>query len=240
MKVKAVLIDLDDTLTATKHLYDEALGVCHEVFNKSTGMKLSEKGFKKLYKEAKLETIALVPTDAASHNRAIYFQRLVEKMDIQTDFDLIYQLYVTYYDYVYNNMEPYDGCEELLLWLKDEKKKIVIVSNGSTHVRLEKIHALGIGKYIDYLVSSEEVGIEKPSNQPFLVALNKAKVTTKQVVMIGNSASSDIYGGELLDMVTIQVDIGSKEKKPENKLQKPDYNVDNLSKIKVIIQKLES
>ncbi len=242
MKIKAVFLDIDDTITDTRTLYDEAIDICAEVFNKSTGLDYSKKKFHDLYLRARAETKALVPTSAAKHNRAIYFQRMIENLDIQTDFDIIYQLYETYYNHIYNNMKLHPGTEELMKWLKETKRIIVAISDGNTHVRIRKIHALGASKYIDFLVSSEEVGIEKPSNQPFLVAMHKANVKSEEVVMIGNKASTDIIGAERIDpeMTSIQVVIGgNKEDLAKDPEEKPDYKVDDMSKIRPIIEKLE-
>ena len=238
MKIKAILVDLDDTLSVTKKYYDEALDVCHEVFNSITKLNYSIEHFKKLYMSARDETHALVPSSAAAHNRAIYFQKLIENLEIDTDFDLIYQLYHTYYSYVYNNMNLYPGAEELLKWFKDTKRTVVIVSDGSAHVRIEKIHTLGISKYVDYLVSSEEVGVDKPNNQPYLVALNKAGVSKEEAIYIGNAIKTDIFGGERLNMITVQVLVEGYTSKEEDPV-KPDYVVKDLLKIKKIIEKLE-
>lgn len=239
MKIKAALIDLDDTLTPTRHLYDEALEICCKVFNQKTDLNYSIKKFTKLYMRARAETKAVVPSSAAKHNRAIYFQRLVENLDFETDFDLIYQLYHTYYNYIYDNMEPYEDAPTLLKWLKETGREIVIVSDGNSHVRLEKIHALKISKYVDFLVSSEEVGIDKPASQVFLMALKKVNVTKDESIFVGNKASADIYGAELLDFETILFDSGDPKDKPKNKFEKPDHTISKLVQIIDIIKKIE-
>jgi HAD superfamily hydrolase (TIGR01509 family) len=240
MKIKAALIDLDDTLTDTKKLYKEALPLCHKLFTEYTKLQMSYIEFEERYITARDETHALVPTAAAKHNRAIYFQKLVENLDSQTDFELIYMLYHTYYDHVYNHMEVFPEALNLLKWLKENDKKIILVSNGNAHVRLEKIHALKIDNYIDYMVSSEEVGASKPSSQPFLVSLNKAHIHPEESVMIGNSASADIYGANRLGITTIQTYITdiptNKPLKPEHM---PKYAVRHLREVIDIIKYLD-
>lgn len=240
MKIKAALIDLDDTLTDTKALYKEALKECYTLFVNYTNSQIKYDKFLDLYNQAREETYSLVPTAAAKHNRAIYFQKLIENLDLQTDFELVYQLYNAYYDYVYKNMNMFPEAYTLLNWLKENKKKIVLVSNGNAHVRLEKIHALGLDTYLDYMVSSEEVGVGKPSSQPYLVALNKAHVHPDECVMIGNSAKADIYGANRLGIITIQTyltDIAAN--KPEKSQHMPVYAVRNLHEVIDIIQYLE-
>ncbi|GAB4158038.1 MAG: HAD family hydrolase [Candidatus Dojkabacteria bacterium] len=240
MKIKAALMDLDDTICDSEHLYKEALDVCHTVFNRETGQRLTYLQFEKLYKSAKEATHALIPSSAARHNRAIYFQQLVETLDIHTDFDLIFKLYDAYYNYVYKNMKLYPYALELIQWLKETDRKIIIVSDGNTHVRINKINALGISRYVDYLVSSEEVGIEKPSAQPFLVALNKARLHPEEVVMLGNKAKNDIYGANRVGIITIHVNINnSPDDQPERDEHRPRYKVNKLEKVVDIIKYLE-
>ncbi len=240
MKVKAVFSDFDDTLCNTRKLYDDALNVCHKLFNEKTTYNFSFEKFTELYEKAKRETHALVPTAAASHNRAIYFQKIFEDMQEQTDYGLVYQLYETYYNYIYSNVKPYPHAIDLIRWIKQSHRKFVLVSDGSTHTRIQTLYAAGLAHYVDYIVTSEEVGMEKPSTQMFLVALNKAKVDPDEVLFMGNSSKRDIYGAELANIETIWVNINKNPKDyPTSKEEKADHVVTDLSEVRPIIEKLE-
>lgn len=241
-KIKAVLTDIDDTITDTQSLYKAALHVCCDVFNDYTGLKYSIDDFNKLYTKAREDVKSLVPTSAAKHNRAIYFQRLVENLDFQTDFDLIHSLYEAYYDHVYENMTLYPGVLEFFSWLKETGRKIVAVSDGNTHVRIKKLYRLGIGKYIDYLVSSEEVGVEKPSNQPFLVALNKVQLSAQDVIFIGNKAESDIRGANRLGIISVEIMINNDEDDKDvnrGELEIPKYSTKDFAEVRKLIECVE-
>lgn len=241
MKIKTVLIDLDDTLSDTKPLYELAVKDCLKTFNKTTGLNYPLKKFEQLYLQARAKTKATVPTSAAKHNRAIYFQKMVEDLDIPTEFDLIYKLYQTYYHYVYHNMKLFPYALELLKWLKKTDRQVVIVSDGNAHIRLRKIHALKISPYVDFMVSSEEVGVEKPAPAQFLLALQKTDCTASQAVMIGNKAGSDTYGANLAGITTIQTLMTDyPEDRAQNPRQKPDYTVKNLKEVIKIIKQIET
>lgn len=240
MKIKAALIDLDDTITDTRKLYNEALAECYKLFVNYTRKNIGYDAFLTLYDKAREETIMLTTSEAAQHNRALYFQKIVENLADKTDFELVYQLYKTYYSYIYDNMRLFPEAYTLLNWLKENHKSIILVSNGNAHIRIEKMHALGLDTFIDYMVSSEEVGTGKPSAQPFLVALNKAKLLPNEVVMIGNSAGTDIYGANRIGITTIQTYMTDiPENKPKDAKQMPKYAVRNLREVIEIIRYLD-
>ncbi len=237
MNIKGLLIDLDDTLCDTKHLYTEAIDLCCARYNQLTGENMSYEEFMNRYKKARNSAKAFAPTSAAKSNRAIYFQNFVEQLESSTSFSLVYELYTTYYDHVYNGMKLFDGAVELLEYAHEKGWKVVIVSDGNSHVRIQKIHALGIEKYIDFLVSSEEVGISKPASQPYLLAMHKADLNIHDCVMIGNSSVSDILGAKRLGIPTIQTDITTIEiNEVHNEDEMADYIVHDLREVVEVLE----
>lgn len=71
---------------------------------------------------------------------------------------------------------------------------LVIVSNGFVEVQYEKIRRSGLADCFAYVVLSEEVGVSKPQPDIFRVALAKGGWQAEEVLMIGDSWSSDIQG----------------------------------------------
>ncbi|MDR7436657.1 MAG: HAD family hydrolase [Armatimonadota bacterium] len=66
---------------------------------------------------------------------------------------------------------------------------------------LEKI---GVAEYVDVLVCSTEVGVEKPAPQIYLHALNRASVLPSQAVFVGH-APEELEGARSLGMATVAV-----------------------------------
>jgi putative hydrolase of the HAD superfamily len=54
--------------------------------------------------------------------------------------------------------------------------------------------ALNILHYFDDIVSSEEVGVEKPSRKSFETILRISKVHSKNILMVGDDLKKDILG----------------------------------------------
>jgi len=96
--------------------------------------------------------------------------------------------------------------DETLTELKRKGFKLGIITNTDVsreeHVRtaLRKIDA---EKYFDVIMTSVDVGHNKPDERIFLTALRKVRVKPKEAVMVGNRISTDIVGGNRTGMKTI-------------------------------------
>ncbi len=61
----------------------------------------------------------------------------------------------------------FDGVLPLMESIKANHGRIGIITDGRSRTQRNKIQALGIGKYIDGLVISDEIGSEKPNPRNF-------------------------------------------------------------------------
>ena len=64
------------------------------------------------------------------------------------------------------------------------------------HIQIKKLEKLNADKFIDFLVTSEEVGFEKPNKEIFELALKKMNLEKDQVIMIGDSLEKDVIGAK--------------------------------------------
>lgn len=220
---KAILFDLDDTLYDYEPVHKKALSEVYKIFNKKI-MKLSKEKFTKLFNLSKTEIHQELSGTASSHNRVLYFQRLVEKTHNTVDPRIILQLYNCYWDIFLKNMKLRKGVLETLRKLKKQDLKIAIVSDLTTQIQLRKIHKLKITPYIDYLVTSEEAGSEKPHLIMFLLTLKKLNLLPQEAIFVGDSKSKDISGANAAGMDTCWI---TGERKVPKK-DKDDYSIPNF------------
>ena len=75
-----------------------------------------------------------------------------------------------------------------------KNRKTCILTDLTSHIQHRKILKLGLQAYIDYIVTSEEVGADKPSEMMFKAALKKMSLQPHEVCMIGDSFEKDIIG----------------------------------------------
>lgn len=99
---------------------------------------------------------------------------------------------------------PY--LDEVLTELKRRGYRLGVITNTVTsheeHVRMA-LRKIDIEKYFDVIVTSVDVGFNKPDERIFLTALKAVNVKPEEAVMVGNRISSDILGGNRIGMKTI-------------------------------------
>ena len=185
--IEGVLIDLDNTL------YDYSL--VHTAAWKHTVQfakkQLHLANFDKLICEARRQVHIDLADTAASHNRLLYFQKALELAGCPSII-AAKTLYDTYWNCFLDKMKLSKGVLKFLQL--NQQKKICILTDLTALIQYQKLIRLKIAPYIHEIVTSEEVGAEKPSVRMFNAALNKLKLSPKQVCMIGDNYEKDILG----------------------------------------------
>lgn len=208
MKYKGLLLDIDNTLynydSAHKKALEQLIFVTHNATSKDVS------AIKMAYLQARGQTHTELSETASSHNRLLYIQRMLELLDIKS-MNLSLKLYNTYWDTFLNSMEPYSGALDFLQEHQD--KSICLVTDLTAHIQHRKIEKLGLYRYADYLVTSEEAGKEKPHPYMFMLALKKMNLKSDDVCMIGDSYKKDIIGASTLGINSFWL---NRENKKEN------------------------
>lgn len=98
-----------------------------------------------------------------------------------------------YLSYLGECNAPTEGAKELLR--KISKKCLIgILTNGFTEVQYRKIHTTGLDRYIQRMVISDEIGIQKPDSRLFRYAEQATGATPESTIMIGDNPDNDIQG----------------------------------------------
>jgi putative hydrolase of the HAD superfamily len=88
-----------------------------------------------------------------------------------------------------------DGAEDIFKVLGDIYK-IAIITNGLGEVQRPRLERSSLCEYIREIIISEEVGAAKPDRKIFEAAFERMNNPAKsEVLMIGDSITSDILGG---------------------------------------------
>ena len=138
----------------------------------------------KLYREEKID------------KESLRFGRLndtFKKMNVNIEDEIIYKLSEDYIANLTTYNHLFDGTVEILDYLKP-KYKLHIITNGFEEVQDYKLKKSNIFHYFDTITNSEMVGVKKPNPKIFNHALNLAKTTKEQSVMIGDNYEADVLG----------------------------------------------
>lgn len=133
-----------------------------------------------------------------------------------------------------------DNIEPLLNRIKDSDSNIkqCAVTNGTKVAQERKLLNSGLDKILDYIFISEEVGINKPDKEFFdrvfriIEEKEGCKVNTEEVIIIGDSLTSDIKGGMNKGIKTCFYNPNNIEYGEEYSV---DYDIKNLNEVEDII-----
>ncbi len=188
MFYKNIIFDLDDTLYNYNTCNDIAMNKVYEHISTLKNIKKNE--IEKIYKNIDLYHKNLTINTASSHNKYIKIKQLLEKINID-NFQDIHKLYWSSF---YSNIKLNNNTLNFILWNKKLGIKIGILTDYETEYQIEKLKKLNILKYIDCIVTSEEIGCEKPSVHAFNYILMKMNANRNETIMIGDNFQKDILG----------------------------------------------
>ena len=155
-----------------------------------------------------------------------FFEKIGADVALAETFNKEYQ--VTLGDHI----EYVENAEEMLLSQKG-KHILAAVTNGTKVAQEKKLRLSGLDKVFDAIFISENVGFEKPKKEYFDYVFEKLGITDKkEVLIIGDSLTSDMQGGHLAGIDTCWFNPGHKE----NTLGiSVTYEIDNLGKLSEIV-----
>jgi len=201
MSYEAVCFDLDNTLYPYAPCNEAGKRAALAAF-RDRGYEMDRETFDELYATARREAKRETAGTAASHDRHIYFKRALRRHAGERDAADALALGDAYWEGYASEMELCDGVERVFDALAEEGTEIAVVTNLTTRVQLRKLSRLAIDDRIDRLVTSEEVGREKPSAIPFTTALAAFDRRPSEALMVGDNVGADVAGANAVGMDT--------------------------------------
>lgn len=196
--IRVVWIDLDDTLVdfhtnsrrALRQLFDTQnlaplFGThghwteCYETYNHA----LWDKYNRALITREQLRTdrFAMPLQEAGVPEK--------EAIELSARFDPLYL------DFLAQEKALVPGAIELLERLRTEGVTIGILSNGFKEVQFKKLNNTGLMPYIDIVVLSDDIGVNKPDVRLYRHAMERIGISDPEAhLMIGDNPSTDIAG----------------------------------------------
>ena len=227
MQYRAVLFDLDDTLYPYPPCNEAGKQAAYETFQ-ALGYDVSHESFRELYQESRREVKRELTGTASAHERFLYFKRLINiHADTHHSGDAL-ALGEAYWDAYIDEMELFDGVEETFADLQAAGIDVAIVSNLTTRIQLQKLRRFDLEDHIDYLLTSEETGREKPSSVMFTLTLARLDTRPSEALMVGDSPEADIEGGNAVGLDTALVNNQTDDLAG---WQQPDFRLDTVADV---------
>ncbi len=157
--------------------------------------------------------------------RNVFVERLREFF---ARYDIVYDDYdrfnARYQEALGEAVFPIDDCIRLLEKLKP-LYKLYFVTNGSKRAQELKLAKSGLDRLVDGVFISEEVGYQKPLKEFFDVVKEKTGYVEEETLIIGDSLSSDMLGGNNAGILCCWYNPKEAERNGDVRI---DYEIKNL------------
>lgn len=196
--IKTVFFDLDDTLydftkgdragtDAVKARYLSDLGITPAEFDR-----LHAECMRDLESEMGIN-------NASVHNRQIRYQLMLKKLGLPW-YPLSGRMASLYWETLIRTMEPEPGILAVLKSLRAKGIRTGLGSNMTSEVQYRKCDKIGVGPYLDYFITSEHAGYEKPDSRFFFYCAETAGVAPEECLFIGDNYPFDVQGSSSAGM----------------------------------------
>lgn len=125
------------------------------------------------------------------------------------------------------------GAEDAVKALS-QKYRLFIASNGTAKVQEKRLKSANIGKYFENIFISQDIGINKPAKGFFDYCFSRIPgFDPKKAMIVGDSPSSDIQGGQNAGIKTCWVNPNHRTYTRETL---PDYEIENLAQLEELLE----
>lgn len=208
--IKAIFFDFYNTLVKFwPPLEQIQQSACQEF-----GLRVSEEGIKRGYaiadvhfnRENEVLPLALRTEEERLDFITGYESIILENAGLSVTADLARRIWLMAAS-VPKEFTPFEDTVPALSKLHDDGYRLGIISNLRRD--MSQICArLGFGQYVDFVVSSEEAGAEKPAAPIFMEALSRATVAPEEAVHVGDQHRSDVLGARAVGIHPVLIDRG--------------------------------
>ena len=227
MKYKVVIFDLDNTLIDFDAMEDgslksslKALDISYTPemidYYKAVNQKLWKGVEKKEYLKEEILSLR--------------FKLLFDAYNIEASAEKMHNLFL---DNMVDHLYMIDYSFDILDALKN-KVLLVCLTNGVKKAQVMKFKKSGLDAYFNHVIISDEVGFHKPDLEIFKYMEKLiGNYKTSEMIIIGDSLSSDIQGGINYGIKTVWFNKKGIEYKDQRDF---DYEIKCLSDLKPILE----
>jgi 2-haloacid dehalogenase len=227
VKYEWLLFDADGTLFD----YEKAEGTSLESTLEEFGVTY-EPGYRDTYRRINAAIWRQFEQGRISQERlrTRRFELLFEALQVEGDAE---SFSVRYLRNLAEGSELMEGAEEVVRRLEGQVG-LMIITNGLADVQRPRFARSAIGDCFADLVISEEVGTAKPNGRIFDIAFERMQFPRhEQVLIIGDSLSSDIRGGNNYGIDTCWF---NPRREPGSREIEPTYEIAALDELLSVVE----
>lgn len=231
--VKAVLFDLDETLTDAPAGLDAA----HRAVAKRLQDHLRERGvdLDEAVVHSKLDAFDDRMNMETKYNRDEWWPVLFAELGLKQKLprQMIEELTELYWTTYSNASKPYPDAVSTLDHLKKRGYKLGLITDtdGKSGMKGERLKRLPfIGLFDVVSIGGEDTPKTKPSPEPFLLAASKLGLNAAECAMVGDKPFTDIKGAKAAGMRAIWI-----KRRDWGVEERADFIIKSLSELKPLL-----
>ena len=200
--VKSVIFDIDNTLYDFAYYNGLALDRLREYAYENFAW--TAETFNEKHLAVQHEIYSQLGYNGSCRDRMLRYKKMLERSALPL-FPHAVKMFELYWSTMLENLQPYDEVFDVLATLNEHKIKIGIGSDMTTYIQFKKLEKMNILRFIDFIVTSEEAGEEKPSPKLFKICLDKAGCSKSECLFIGDDLRKDYEGAKNFGMRALLV-----------------------------------
>jgi putative hydrolase of the HAD superfamily len=190
---RGLLVDIDDTLYSYEQAHLHGLALIYQKLRTLLN-DIDEEDFGILYRKHRNRVAKFHAGGSVTRSRFLALNTLLEEQGVAEPYVHALMAENCYWQGLIASMVPYDNIINLLRRAKFKGSKICIVTDMQSVIQVKKLQKLNLTSVVDLIVTSEEIGIEKPDPKIFLAALEKISLNRTECIMLGDNIEKDIQG----------------------------------------------
>ena len=231
--LKAVVFDLGDTLVNT---HPEKMEGAKRHVLKKFGYSVP-KNFTEINKRNRKEFMKKYYSSVKIHYPRYSYDILLKTLGVSVDNRRLLEMENEENEISLQYKELYPSALEVLEFCKKKNLLVGAISNDTTQRFRKMMENLGLDKYFDIILISEEIGHEKSSLIPFKMFLEKSGLQPEECLMVGNRPDEDMLAKKV-GMKTVLVSYV--EMPVVGKAGEHDYEITDIKDLPPIIENLLS
>ncbi len=232
----AIFVDLDNTLYPYDPGHKAGLAAVGDKLK--TNFDVQPEQFKALFDAARNSVKMRLGDAPSARSRLLYFQELLESIGLGAAVLKALDYEQTYWRTFLRHSYLFEGVTEFLDEARLRSIPVVLITNLTAQIQFQKLIYLGIEEAFDFVITSEQIGAEKPKPEIFHAAVAKVNCEPAKVWMIGDDLECDMAGSkQALDCLSFLKTNGSAPTK--TRLANVDVTFDDFSKLTETLSKLE-
>jgi putative hydrolase of the HAD superfamily len=194
--VRAIFLDLDDTLYAEHDFFVSGLGAMANWMGQGDTQRIAQ-------------FLVQLNGDVAINGRQGVIDRISLPPEISPDMADTWRLTLLH---IYRTHKPtlraFDDVAPFMLRARKLGYRLALVTDGKSRVQWNKLTSLGLEQQCDAIIATDDIDAPKPSIRPFLLASQLVGVAPANCVYIADDSSKDFLGPHRLGMASMQLTRG--------------------------------